>query len=167
VIAVSIKHKKLLEDRENEIANEQTFSRFGPGIWRLWLAAQPAGDADADSGAGLIERIDKHGDEELAGNTKAEAREWLKSESHVLFKANRKQAAQFVEDFYSAGAKQVLFVDIEEHEGKQFGEGLLVVLPTDAAARAKLFKLNETVGPVFQEDPVTDKGQKYLYFGLD
>ena len=55
--------------------------------------------------------IDEHGDEALTKNNKGEAREWLKDESHIFFKANRKQIAQFIEDFYSAGATQVYIVD--------------------------------------------------------
>jgi hypothetical protein len=115
----------------------------------------------------MIERIDKHGDEALAGDKKAEAREWLKSENHVLFKGARKQLAQFIEDFYNAGAPQVWIVDLEEHDGKQYGGALLVVLPSDATARAKLFQVNERASLAYKEDLIVDRGQKYLYYGLD
>lgn len=130
-------------------------------------AGQAKGETKEEKQVALIERVDKHGDELMAGDKKAEAREWLKSDNHILFKANRKKLAQFVEDFYGAGATQVLMVDLEDHEGKQFAEAMLVVLPADTAARAKLFQVNDRASEAYEEDPIVDKGQKYLYYGLD
>lgn len=124
-------------------------------------------DSDGDSHGSLIAKIDKHGDEIMASSTKAEAREWMKQPKHVFFKADPKQVAQFVEEFYQAGAAQVYIADIEEEEGNFYGEGLLVVLPKDAAARAKLFEIESRADTVYQDDTVPDKGQKYLYNGLD
>jgi hypothetical protein len=128
-------------------------------------AAGPA--ATDDSGGGkesLIQRIDKHGDEIMAADKKAEARQWLKDPNHGFFKANRDQVAKFIEDFYSAGADQVIIGDMETLEGKELAGALLVVLPKDAAARAKLFEIGKRAGDLYQEDPVGDQGQKYLYF---
>jgi hypothetical protein len=71
----------------------------------------------------------------------------MKQPSHVIFKADPKEVAKFVEEFYGAGATQVLIADIEEHEGKQFGGGLLVVLPKDADARVKLFEIGSRARP--------------------
>jgi hypothetical protein len=124
-------------------------------------------DADGQSQGALIARVDKHGEEVMASSAKAEAREWMKQPKHVFFKADPKEVAQFVEGFYGAGATQVLIVDIEEHEGVQYGEALLVVLPKDAAVRTKLFEIGARADTAFQNDPVTDKGQKYLYYSLD
>lgn len=129
--------------------------------------ASSGGDSDDDSKGALIARIDKHGEEIMAGTTKAEAREWMKQPKHVFFKADPKQVAQFVEDFYGAGATQVLIADIEEHDGVQYGESLLVVLPKDPAARDKLFQVEARADTAFEDDPVSDQGQKYLYNGLD
>jgi hypothetical protein len=91
----------------------------------------------------------------------------MKQASHIFFKADPKDVAQYVEEFYRAGATQVLIADIEEHEGKQFGEALLVVLPKEASARIKLFEIGSCADTAFQNDPVSDKGQKYLYYSLD
>lgn len=124
-------------------------------------------DSDEGSQGTVIERIDKHGDEIMASAAKAEARQWMKQPKHIFFKADAKQVAQFVEDFYSAGATQVLIADIEEEEGNQYGESLLVVLPKDPAIRAKLFEVEARADTAFQDDPVSDKGQKYLYNSLD
>ena len=124
-------------------------------------------DSDDSSQGDLIASIDKHGDEIMASTTKAEAREWMKDPKHVFFKADPKVVAQFVEDFYQAGAAQVYIADIEEEQGYDYGESLLVVLPKDPAARAKLFDVETRADTEFQDDSVTDKGQKYLYNGLD
>ncbi len=126
-----------------------------------------SGDPDEQSQDALIANIDQHGDEVMSSSDKAEARQWMKQPKHVFFKADPGQVAQFVEDFYNAGARQVLITDIEEFQGNQFGEALLVILPKDAGARAKLFEVGARADTAFDNDPVTDKGQKYLYYSLD
>jgi hypothetical protein len=130
-------------------------------------AAVGSTDSDDSSQGDLIASIDKHGDEIMASTTKGEAREWMKDPKHIFFKADPKVVAQFVEDFYQAGATQVYIADIEEEQGNDYGESLLVVLPKDPAARVKLFDVETRADTEFQDDSVTDKGQKYLYNGLD
>ncbi len=124
-------------------------------------------DTDEQSDDSVIAKIDKHGDEIMASSTKAEARDWMKQKAHIFFKADPKQVGQFVEDFYRAGASRVLIGDIETHESTEYGESLLVVLPKDAAARGKLFEVNSRAQTAFQNDPVSDKKQRYLYYSLD
>ena len=98
------------------------------------------GKQESTQSEGSLEaKVDKHGEEIMASSAKAEARQWMKQPKHVFFKADPKQVGQFVEEFYQAGATQVLIADIEEHEGTQYGEGLLVILPKDSGVRAKLF----------------------------
>lgn len=126
-----------------------------------------SGDDSQQTDGASVADMDKAGDEVMASSTKAEARQWLKQPKHVFFKANPKTVAQFVDDFYNAGAQQVVIGEIEEEEGVQYGEALLVVLPKDSAARAKLFTIGTRAETQFDEDPVTDKGQKYLYYSLD
>ncbi len=124
-------------------------------------------DSGGQTDGGLIARIDKHGDEIMASSTKAEARAWMKQPKHVFFKVDPKEVAQFVEDFYNAGATQVFIADIEEEGGNQYGESLLVVLPKDPAVRTKLFEVESRADTAFQDDPVKDSGQKYLYNSFD
>jgi hypothetical protein len=130
-------------------------------------ATAAGSDPDEQSQGSLEARVDKHGEEVMASSAKAEARQWMKQPSHIFFKADPKEVAKFVEEFYAAGATQVLIADIEEHQGTQYGEALLVVLPKDAAARAKLFEVGARADTAFQNDPVSDKKQKYLYYSLD
>ena len=124
-------------------------------------------DSDGSSKGDLIAKIDQHGDEIVASSARGEAREWMKQPRHVFFKADPKVVAQFVEDFYQAGAVTVYIADIEEEQGYDYGESLLVVLPRDPNARAKLFQVEARADTAFDDDTVTDQGQKYLYNGLD
>lgn len=137
------------------------------GCGKQGSSSTASGDSDDSSRGSLESRIDHHGDEIMASNTKAEARAWMKQPKHVFFKADAKQVGQFVEEFYGAGAAQVLIADIEEEEGAQYGEALLVVLPKDKDIRAKLFEIGARADAAYQNDPTTDKDQKYLYYSLD
>ena len=85
----------------------------------------------------------------------------------MFFKVDAKTMGKFVEDFYDAGAGQVVIGDVEDLGGNEYGESLLVVLPTDAAARAKVFAVGSRAETAFGNDGVTDKGQKYLLYSLD
>jgi hypothetical protein len=123
--------------------------------------------ASDDSDDSLITRIDQHGEEILASSAKAEAREWMKRPAHIFFKADPKQVGRFVEEFYGRWAKKVLIGDIEVRDGTEYGESLLVVLPKDAATRVKIFEVNTRAESAFENDEVSDKGQKYLYYSLD
>jgi hypothetical protein len=129
--------------------------------------AVPGGNSKAQEEAVSNAKVDEHGDEALAGKNKGEAREWLKDASHIFFKGDRKQIAQFIEDFYSAGAAQVYIVDTETHKGSVYGGAILVVLPQDVAVRAKIFSMDKDVARAFDEDSVMDQGQKYLFHAFD
>jgi hypothetical protein len=120
---------------------------------------------DASGAQGSAEtRMEKHGDDIMASPDKQEARQWLKNPNHLFFKADAKVVSQFVEDFYNAGATQVLFADIDNEQGVQYCGSILVVLPSDNAAREKLFEVGMRADICFGEDPVIDDGQKYLYY---
>jgi dsDNA-binding SOS-regulon protein len=141
---------------------------LGSGCNKAGSGSSASSSGSDDSSHGSLEsRVDQHGDEVMASTTKAEARAWMKQPKHVFFKADARQVAKFVEDFYSAGATQVLVCDIEEEEGNQYGEALLVVLPKDKDARTKIFEVGSRADAAYQNDPTTDKGQKYLYYSLD
>ena len=43
----------------------------------------------------------------------------------------------------------------------------MVVLPKDAEKRMQVFVVGSHAAEAFDCDAVTDRGQKYLYFGLD
>src|ERR1044071_264198 len=60
---------------------------------------------------------DKEVEQELAEGKKAEAREWLKAENHVVFKNDKDAIRKYVADFYTAGATTVYFTGIETLNG--------------------------------------------------
>ena len=115
----------------------------------------------------LEERIEKHCEEVMASSAKAEARQWLRQRSHGFFKTDRRDVAGFVKQFYGAGATEVLIGDIHGDQSAQLGQSLVIVLPKEASARAKLFEIGSRAEDAFQCDHVSDKGQKYLYYPLD
>src|SRR5262245_27869796 len=90
--------------------------------------------AEGDSDQSRAARFDRHAEEQIASSQALEARKWLKTAKHVIFKHANRQVAQLVDEFYQAGANQVYVADVEEHEGAQFATMLIVALPKDAAA---------------------------------
>src|SRR5262245_36274474 len=120
-------------------------------------AGAPAAGGGIAGALPLEQRLEKAGDVIMASDKKAEAREWLKDDNHVLFKFREGKAglAKIVDEFYAAGAEKVYIGDIQTEAGKDFAGTVLVVLPKDAAARSKLFEIDKRVGPELQEDPVT------------
>jgi hypothetical protein len=112
-------------------------------------------------------RMDKHGEEIMASSGKQEARRWLREPNHLFFKSDSQTVGQFVEDFYSAGASKVLISDFEDRDGNQYAGSILVVLPQEDSAREKVFDVGMRADIVFGQDPVIDRGQKYLYYTPD
>jgi hypothetical protein len=106
----------------------------------------------------------------LAGK-KAAALEWLRGCPEGSFRnlgeMEAEESVDFVRRLYDLGAEQVLAVEVDEYpDGANTGH-LLVQLPSDAAARQRLFAFDrehaESLG--FEGDP--DEGQEYLYLMLD
>jgi hypothetical protein len=44
---------------------------------------------------------------------------------------------------------------------------MVIVLPTDKAARQKLFAMDPELSQACDQTPVKDYGQKYLHYGFD
>jgi len=128
--------------------------------------SSPGPSAQSESQT-MAEKVDKHVEAALAAPNTAEARQWLKPPGHVFFKADKRQVAQLVEDFYAAGATQVFFVEIAKDNDKEIADSMVVVLPKDSITRVKVFSVGERADGMFDNDPTPDSGQKYLYYGLD
>ena len=69
--------------------------------------------------------------------------------------------------FIRQGQRRYTSSDTETHNGTVYGGAILVVLPQDSGARAKIFAMDKTVARAFDEDTVSDQGQKYLYHAFD
>lgn len=114
-----------------------------------------------------VAELDKAGEEDLASPNKAEARQWLKAPSHVVFKGEKQSVIKFVDEFYAASAVTVYVTGIEKLGNTDVTETLLVVLPKDSAERARVFEVGNRFGQTIHDDPDKDLGQKYLSFVLD
>jgi hypothetical protein len=114
-----------------------------------------------------VAALDKAGDEDLADPKKAEARRWFKAPSHAIFKGDQQAVIKFVDDVYAAGAVTVYVTGIETLGGNEVTETMLLVLPKDSAARARVIEVANRFGETIQNDPDKDVGQKYLSFVLD
>ena len=114
-----------------------------------------------------VAALDKAGDEDLADPKKAEARQWLKAPSHAVFKGDKQAVIKFVDEVYAAGAVTVYATGIETLGGNEVTETMILVLPKDSTARAKVFEVANRFGETIQNDPDKDIGQKYLSFVLD
>jgi len=107
-----------------------------------------------------------------------EARAWITANANPnAFARNRfdsKEAARaFLDSLYASGADTVYVLNVQQdsawiqREGGPYADALLVRLPSDAAARARLFEFGarETRSEGFEQE--RDRGQRYLYFWWD
>ena len=110
---------------------------------------------------------DKQIEEWLSEPDKAEARQWLKSSSHILFEGDKDVAIKLVDDLYRVGAKQVWVIGIAEWGDSEVAAAFVAVLPDDAAARKRMFAIESDFQRLVEGDPASDVGQKYLHFSFD
>jgi len=94
-----------------------------------------------------------------------EAREWLKADpQHTIYNLNEKSAAT-VESVYEMGATKVSAAVSGDGAGGPIKTQLVIELPQDPAARAKLFEWAATTIKQYggdDETPPHDVGQKYM-----
>jgi len=65
-----------------------------------------------------------------------------------------------------AGAQRIVIETATIGQG-HFLVGMVVVLPTDAATRQKLFAMDTELSQLCEQIRVEDKGQKYLHYSFD
>ena len=118
----------------------------------------------------MIEEIDKMAEDVLKSTDKMEAADWLKrypksqitddETGHPILMAS------LVTRLREAGAPRIV-IDTASFGQGHFLVGMVVVLPTDAAARKKLFVIDTELSQLCEQIRVEDKGQKYLHYGFD
>lgn len=110
-------------------------------------------------------------DKEIAGwlsePDTAEARKWLESDSHVLFEGDKATAGKLVNDLYTAGAREVWIIGITEFGDSEVAAAFVAVLPSDTAARKRVFAVESDFQKLVGGDPSNDLGQKYLHLTFD
>jgi hypothetical protein len=105
--------------------------------------------------------------EELAEPSKAEAREWLRDSSHILFEGSRPRVSGLIDDLYDNGAVKVYFTGIERLFDSDVTATIVVELPDDKSSRQKVFAVEAAFQTEAGEQPAPDVGQKYLRILLD
>jgi hypothetical protein len=117
----------------------------------------------------MIEEIDKMAEEVLKSTDKMEAADWLKRypKSQIDDENGRPiLMASLVTRLREAGAPRIV-IDTASFGQGHFLAGMVVVLPTDAAARKKLFVMDTELSQLCEQTRVEDKGQKYLHYSFD
>jgi 5,10-methylene-tetrahydrofolate dehydrogenase/methenyl tetrahydrofolate cyclohydrolase len=109
---------------------------------------------------------------ELLSGNPAEALEWLRggsptSRRSLGEKQKTEDSIAFVQQLYDLGAEQVLAVEINEYNRGQNTSQLLVQLPYDDEARARLFAFERNLVEPRGFDGMADEGQEYLYLELN
>ena len=130
-----------------------------------------------DSARLSAEARDREAEEMLAKKQTPEARAWLAvDKGHGLWKVDRATAKRLVDSLYAAGAPQVYVSNIVKHDGSEWTAEFMAELPTDPAARARVFQTAEAFwksylpseGPEeLQELIESDNGQKFMMFNFD
>src|SRR5689334_20903555 len=126
----------------------------------------------------------KSGDEEVTKElladkeTYAEAKDWLspKHTNHALWKGDREAIVKLVDQLYEAGAVKVYAVGFDKADNPQIVAQFVAELPTDAAARKKVFSTHNKFWKKYlsgeDEEELKsfmekDNGQKYLVLNFD
>lgn len=109
---------------------------------------------------------------------KYEARAWLQANHNPSPLASNRfgtkaAAVAFIDSLYQLGADTVYVVNVEEdsswvrEEGGPYADALWVRLPTDPAARARLFAIGAREARREGFAPYVDRGQRYTFFWWD
>ncbi len=118
----------------------------------------------------MIAEIDKMAEDVLKSADKMEAAEWLKRypKSQITEDEEGRPIllASLVARLREAGAQRIVIDTATIGQG-QFLVGMVVVLPTDATARQKLFAMDVELSQLCEQIRVEDKGQKYLHYSFD
>ncbi len=94
----------------------------------------------------------------------------------MLWKGDREQILQLVNDLYSSGAQAVHAVEILKEGGKEVVAMFVVTLPGETAARKRVFQIHDDFWRKYLIDATpedlmdflaADFGQKYLLLNFD
>lgn len=127
--------------------------------------------SEAPSGQSASSDDDARAAEILDSSDIMEARDWVRTYPKSLFSDDAIEEdaeggtplGPIVERLFAAGAQRV----VVHHANKKFYLGLVVVLPTDSAARQKIFAMDRELSQLCQQREARDSGQKYLYYTPD
>jgi hypothetical protein len=135
-------------------------------------SSEAPGDSEAPEIASkkMTSEIDKMAEEVLQSTDKMEATDWLKRYPKSQIGENEEGRpillAPVVTRLTQAGAQRVV-IQYTTLGQAQLLTAMVVVLPTDAAARQKIFAMEAELSQLCDQTQVTDRGQKYLHYGFD
>src|SRR5688572_4102213 len=122
------------------------------------------------AGRKMTSDIDKMCEDILQSSDIMEASEWLKRYPQSSIGENEDGREMLLSPVVSrlreAGAKRIV-IDYAKIGQGEFLVALLVVLPSDEAARQKLFAMDPMLSQLCDQTPVIDRGQKYLHYSFD
>lgn len=102
---------------------------------------------------------------------KAEALSWLERSSgkNTLGELpSTDESIVLVRQAYEAGAERVLAIEIDEYEGGHANTGkLILTLPSDTAARKRVFRWCAKQAEAQGYEGEVDQGQSYIFVSLD
>jgi urease accessory protein UreF len=118
----------------------------------------------------MTKAIDKMAEEVLQDTDKMEAADWLKrypkSEIGQDEEGRPILLAAIVARLNQAGAQRIVIQFVKLGQAELL-TAMVVVLPTDSAARQKIFAMEAELSQLCDQTQVTDRGQKYLHYGFD
>jgi antitoxin component YwqK of YwqJK toxin-antitoxin module len=105
----------------------------------------------------------------LAAGPHAEALTWLKNNYAILGEGLAgDEATEFIEQFYKAGAKKVIALDIDQDTDGEANAGrLAVMLPEDAPRRKKVLRLCNELNRQVGYEAERDGGQPFITVALN
>lgn len=100
----------------------------------------------------------------LAEGNHAEAIDWLSEAArhHGVPKWEKSEVTAWVQKFYDAGAVRVTAVDISTVADTEISDEFVVELPSEPAARKKLFSVEADFQSQYDDAPTPDRGQRFL-----
>jgi hypothetical protein len=117
--------------------------------------------------ARLAEEADRLAEDHLDRADHHEARGWLADPSHGVGSGGKERVVAVVEELYRQGARDVRVTDVETRDGKPLARSLVVVLPDDRAARARILGAVGEFRRARGQAPVPDAGQRHLLLTVE
>lgn len=140
----------------------------------------PAIPSDSVAGAVWPEAVEhdpgvvvQRGEQELelllAAGPHAEALAWLKNSNAILGEGLvDDDAIEFIEQFYNAGAEEVIAIEIDKDSDGEENTGKLVVkLPSATNRRSKVLRICNKLNKQLGFEAERDVGQQYIFVMLD
>lgn len=126
---------------------------------------------DPDGQESPAQRYDHHAQMLMYADRKPDAKTWAADPKHAFAKRTHDETVRIVDTLTNLGATFVIVPDPRAGKGadkdKETAEAVVFLLPTDKAARAKLFEYYGTLGKTYGIKNLKDEGQQYMSIEFD